>query len=578
VLARADAGPTRPEDADRASRWFILIPAAALAARVAIHLATWFSRDFSRDDFYLAYVSWLRAVGAKPGVDFHVFLYSPLEEFLWPLFRLFPESFVPLEIAKGVVFIVGGVLLYTVFRIARVAGASAPWSLAAVSLVAWQKDFGLRISDVRSDSLAILFVLLSLLVLLQSGSRRRWFLAGILLGIGVWFNIKLALAVPAMAVAIVFVGAGEWWRAELVFAGGSLCGYTAFQALRAIGDGWTPILVGLRALFTGGDIGRTSLEEHFLWRAAQGSPGTAILLVAGSLSFLTVALLAWARARRLEETQRNRLVYALWAVLFVGVFLRLYPFVFSYNFVVLMAVLGVLAVGIRFPLPPRLTPATEIGLLLLVSLIPAEEGFRTAEATFGQTNRGQKRVLEWIWKATDPSERVFDWQGMHWGRRGVYDWWIFTGWKPEYQSMKLYDISTELEAARVTLIIDNYRIRWLHPRDRAFFFAHYARLDHCLFAPGRHFTAEEMRTGSTLEVFVPGIYRVDPPEAIAGPLAALLVDGSPAGRVVHLTEGLHTVGAKPPTSARPTRLLYTTPLREKAELPCPVPTNLVSPF
>src|SRR5262249_29599685 len=158
--------PPAPSERDEPQRWLVAIPLLTLAIRIALHLVTWFRRDYHHDDFYIAYVTWLRSVGAKPGVDFQVFLYNPLEEFLWPLFKLFPESFLPLEIAKGLILAAAACLLYTVYRLARRAGASPAWSLAAGSLVAWQKDFGLRVSDVRSDPFAILCVLWSLLFVL----------------------------------------------------------------------------------------------------------------------------------------------------------------------------------------------------------------------------------------------------------------------------------------------------------------------------------------------------------------------------------------------------------------------------
>jgi hypothetical protein len=558
---------------ERAPRWLLSIPALALGARVAIHLATWFSRDFNRDDFYLAYVTWLRAIGARPGVDFYVFNYNPLEEFFWPLFRAYPQSLVPLEVGKAIVLVVAALLLYTAFRLTRVVGASAVWGLAAINLIAWQKDFGLRISDIRSDTFGMVFVLLSLLVLLRR-DEPPWFLAGVLFAIGVWFNIKLGLAAPAMAIAIVAISLSRAWRGLLLFAGGGVCGYAAFQALRAVTDGWAVIVLGLRSLLTGGAIGSAPVEEHFFVRAIGGSPGTSALVIAGALAFLMVPLATWRRGASLEGVQKRGMILVAWSVVFVAVFLKLYPFVFSYNLVILMCILGPLAAGISLLVPPRLATRSQAALLLLVSLIPVAEGFRTAESTFGQTSENQRRVVQWIWNATEPTEHVFDWQGMHWGRPGIFHWWNMSGSLASYQAMKEYDLADELRAAPVTLIINNYRLRWFHARDREFFATHYVRLDHCLFAPGRNFTAEEMRTGAVLDAFVAGTYKVDPPDMTPG----VRVDGQPVKGLIHLDLGLHNVTLGPGVSPRPTRLIFTTPLREKSVLPCPAPINLVSGF
>src|SRR5690349_6952562 len=125
---------------ERARAWLALVPALPLAWWLWLQLSTLFTRDYTHDDFYLAYVSWLRAVGAQPGRDYHILLYNPLEEFLWPFFRAFPESFVPLQVGKGLIFAVGCGLLYTVYRVARAAGAPVAWSLATLDVVVWQRD------------------------------------------------------------------------------------------------------------------------------------------------------------------------------------------------------------------------------------------------------------------------------------------------------------------------------------------------------------------------------------------------------------------------------------------------------
>ena len=191
-------------------------------------------------------------------------------------------------------------------------------------------------------------------------------------------------------------------------------------------------------------------------------------------------------------------------------------------------------------------------------------------ATVGRTNSVQRRVVQWIWDATNPAERVFDWQGMHWGRRGVYHWWMFSGWLPAYKSRTLCSVADELKANQVTLVIDNYRLSWLHASDHHFFQSHYERLDNCLFAPGSRFSLENARDGADFDLVAPGDYRIDPREGAA----SVLIDGAPAGPVQRLAAGRHRLTPAPGGTPVPLRLLFTTPRRERLALPCPTPETL----
>jgi len=123
-------------------------------------------------------------------------------------------------------------------------------------------------------------------------------------------------------------------------------------------------------------------------------------------------------------------------------------------------------------------------------------------------------------------------------------------------------------------VIDNYRLAWLEGRDREFVATHFARLDDCLLAPGREFDRDELAAGGVLDVFVPGVYRVDPASAVP----QLLVDGRPAARLVALGPGRHTVAAAAGASPAAAKLLFTTRRREMHPLPCPGPTTLYSGF
>src|SRR5206468_12296090 len=112
-------------------------------------------------------------------------------------------------------------------------------------------------------------------------------------------------------------------------------------------EGFGPLILSLKRIFGGGVLGGGVPDEPFLLRAARAAPVPAVLVAAGALGFLLPPLIRLARHRALEEAERARLVTAVWCLVFVFTYVRMNPFLFPYNFVVLMPVLGVLASGIR---------------------------------------------------------------------------------------------------------------------------------------------------------------------------------------------------------------------------------------
>ncbi len=553
--------------------WASCFPVAALLAWAFLRIGTWFGRDYTHDDFYFAYLSWLRAIRARPGVDTDALVYTPLVELFAPAFRAWPESFLPLDLARAFILVVGLGLLGMVYVLSRKLGASVPWALGAVSLVAWQGDFLLRISDVRTDAIATLLLLASLLLVLRADGSRLG-AAGLCFATAVFFSVKLATAVPALTLAL-FLTSGKRMRPALLrFAAGGIIGTLFWQGFRALSDGWRPIVTGFKALAGSSAEFSTGSSGELFQRAMQIAPVSSILLFVGALGTVGAPLLRWGGRHPLPAPHTRRLVYASFAVLFVAVFLRADPYLFSYNFVILMAILGPLVAGLPGLLPSHSSPGARVLLLALAVAVPVSEGAGVLSATLGRTNAAQRRVVKWIWDATDPQERVFDWQGMHWGRRGVYHWWMFSGWLPAYKGRTLYSVADELKASQVTLVIDNYRLGWLHRSDREFFQSHYVRIDSCLFAPGREFSLQDARDGADFDIVSPGFYRVDPHEAAAG----VLIDGAPAGVVQRLGAGPHRLSPAPGGSPGGMRLLFTTPRRERFALPCPTPETLYYGF
>jgi hypothetical protein len=554
-------------------RWASCFPIAALAAWAILRIGTWFGRDYTHDDFYFAYASWLRAIKARPGVDTDGALYTPLVELFAPAFRAWPESFFALDLGRAFILVVALLLLGAVYRTARILGAAIPWALAATSIVAWQGDFLLRSSDVRTDPIATLFFLSSMLLVLRE-ERIPFFGAGLCYGSAVFFSVKFGVAVPALALAVGVAARKAPLRALLRYAAGGAAATLLWQGLRALSDGWGPIVAGFRSLVGSPPGLGAPPSSEFFRRAVQVAPISSTLLVLGTIGSLALPLLLWARRQPVSDLDTRRMIYSGASILFLASFLRANPFLFPYNFVILMPILGPLLCGLPRLLPAGMSPMARAILLALAVIAPVSEGVEAFSATLGRTNVAQRRVLQWIWNATEPSEHVFDWQGMHWGRRGTYHWWMFSGWVPAYRTGSMYSVADELEASQVTLVIDNYRLGWFQARDQEFFRSHYVRLDYCLFVPGRTFLPEEVRDGSAFDLVVPGFFRIDPSDAAAG----VSIDGVPAAPILNLSAGLHHLASAPGRSRNGFRLVLSSPRRERFALPCPAPETLYGGF
>ncbi|MCM3876637.1 MAG: hypothetical protein NEA02_09475, partial [Thermoanaerobaculia bacterium] len=292
--------------------WASCFPAATLVTWAFLRIGTWFGRDYTHDDFYFAYLSWLRAIRARPGMDTDALLYTPLVEFFAPVFRAWPESFLPMDLGRAFILGVAVALLGLVYSLSRRLGASVAWALCVVSFTAWQGDFLLRISDVRTDAVATCLLLATFLFLLRAEGSRPLF-AGMSFGMAVFFNIKLAVAVPAVGLAVVLTSTKLPVRALLRFAAGAAIVTLSCDGFRALSDGWGPILTGLRALFSSPPDG-SGPPTDFLQRAILGAPISVLLVAFGALGAIAVPLWRLPRQELLAGAVGRRLVYGCSAV------------------------------------------------------------------------------------------------------------------------------------------------------------------------------------------------------------------------------------------------------------------------
>ena len=541
------------------------LPAALIAASLLPRIASWFRRDYNHDDFAFGWGTWNYAKGGRGYGYGFVFL---LTEVLKPLFLWFPESFFPIDVARFLVLCAYLANLYLTYRIALQIGRSKTWALTACAVAAWQPDLIMRAEDVRTDPFGTTCILWGALLLLRSDSRYRFERAGFLFGLAVTLDYKFGVVAPFAAAAVVMIA---WPRfvAPLARLGlGSLVPVVLYLGRLVVKQTWKGFLFGLEQTALSlkiGSHGSVAVSPRVIFHP---SPVIFILVGIGVGGFIVDA------ATRRKADLRP-LIYTVLVVAFFGVFLRLNPFFFPYNFNLFTPLLATLIPGIGLLLEPLHAGKRVLPLAVgLVCLVAAAEGTPALARALSRTNADQKRVVEWIWRATAPTEHVFDWQGMHLYRPGIFHWWLFTGLAPKYQAGGWYSVSDELRRYRVTLIISTYRLGWLNSADKAYVDSHYVGIDTCLLSPGHVFRAADFDGGHVnFEPVVDGDYRTDTPTP------GLTIDGGPPGRIFHLSPDAHRVGfakglAPPPVFA----FVYSTPLRDHAGRPCPADQPLLYGF
>ncbi len=549
----ATASPGR-FDFPKGSEWF---PALLIAASLLPRVALWFRRDYNHDDFAFGFTSWSYARNGGAAGYGYVFL---LQELLKHLFLIFPESFLALDFARILVLFANLANLYLVFRIARRLGGTRSWALAACAVAAWQPDLIMRAEDIRTDPFGTTCLLGGALLLLGARPELKPERIGFLFGLAVILDYKYGVAAPFAAASVVLLTWPRFVAPLARLAAGALVPVVAYLGRLIVKETWKAFRGGLEqtavSLKIGGE-GKVGVHSAAVFH---NSPLTFALLGLGAVGFL----LSFSGRRR--EGLRPP-VYAFLVVSFFGLFLRLNPFFFPYNFDLFTPLLATLIPGIPIAVERlRGTARTATLALGLVCLTSTAEGFPALEKALSRTNEAQKRVVRWIWKSTSPDEHIFDWQGMHLFRPGIPHWWLFSGLLPNYASGNWYSIADDLQQSRVTLIISTYRLGWLNETDLDYVKSHYVWIDSCLLAPGRVFRSEDFFGGSAgFDPPVAGDYRVDAPAVLD-----LRVDGEAVGARVRLTKGMHRVTvAGSPSSAPTFALVYSTPLRNPADRPCP---------
>ena len=542
------------------------LPAIVIAASLLPRIALWFRRDYNHDDFAFGYGTWNYGRGGEGYGYGFVFL---LTEIMKPLFRIFPESFLPLDIARVLVLLAYLANLALVHRICRLLGASKLWALCAVAVAAWQPDLVMRAEDVRTDPFGTTCILGGALLVLKSDARYRFERAGFLFGLAVILDYKYGVAAPFAAAAVVMIAWPRVWRPLLRLVLGSLVPLVPYLGRLVWLQTWKGFLFGLEQTALSLEIGSQGKAGVRTRAVFHPSPVIFVLVGVGAVGFLAAFLQ--------KRTGVRPAVYTILVIAFFATFLRLNPFFFPYNFDLFTPLLTTLIPGIPLLAESlRWNPRAEALTAVFVCLAAAAEGVPAFAKVLTRTNAAQKRVVEWIWKSTAPDEHVFDWQGIHLFRPGIFHWWLFTGLVPKYQTGDWYSIADELKRYRVTLVISTYRLAWLNAADKAYVDSHFVGIDTCLLAPGHVFRGADFAGGVvTFEPTVDGDYRMD------HPAPGLTVDGARVDRVFRLSRGAHLFAFSPDATPPPVfAIVYSTPLRDRhaAERPCPVNEPLLFGF
>jgi hypothetical protein len=519
---------------------FILLLVASIWA-----LATWFHREYTHDDFFFAYFSWVQTTDLVPFRDYYVPSFAVLPQIAEPLFRWFPDSFVPLDVARAGILVCIAMVSALIYAISRGLGTSPPWAAMATLLWLCHPDVVLRMADVRTDAIAALFLLgCAAAVLCVEGDLRVAVICGICFGLALVVSIKTCLAAPFLMLAMI---ARMRWRAVVPLLLLGLCAAGVLLADYA----WNIHVYGLQTFL--------NVSKDFLGSVRTGHGGE--IVGAPVFRFLTVspvtAVLLLTGLAGFMKSKRGLLFTAL-AGGYIALTIVINPFLFPYNSLLLIPLLAPIAAGTE-GLFKRSGDFMEGIVLGAAALLAFSYGAIAAGTVTSQSNARQKDLVRWMWRSTAPTEHVFDWQGVHFGRPGIMHWWNYTGLEPKYLD-GWYSVESELRKAHVTLAIDNYRLRWMTLADQHFFLTHYVHFAPCLFAPGAFLSAASVAAGSAnFETFVPGLYRV----LSSAPVA---IDGAPANNLVSLRAGVHAVSAIRPVDVA---LYYTTPLREGHPPPCP---------
>jgi hypothetical protein len=507
-------------------------------------------RYLVNDDYQILHTAWLRASGRVPGRDFAIYSYHLIVDLLTPLFRWFPDSFVPLFAGRIVLLAVLCAIAWMLFALGGMWFNPLTGWIAPVLALSTQAML-YRALDLRPDLLTTMMWLGILLILTGARplSRRSLLLLGAVTATVLVNRFKAVLILPLCVTVLgrhVFIETtdtrGRWAavvRSACRASGWFLAGFAA------------PILVYLGWLASHAELHTFWATNLALMGVVEGAQAVAGDDIKRTLSasfgqdtpfWLLVGIgiiLRITHAKRFS-TRLNVLAAGLLALLFGSVVLN--PAYYPYNLVTLLPPLALFA---AYPISILASgsgrPTLRRGAAALLILAPLlSGGAAMTDAAVRSTIDHQLALERFLLRYTPDGAAVFALEGVGIFRPSVYHWHMPSVLRPFYLHGGI-DFSQEMTDARPAIVVTSYRLpAWLLPRDRTFITEHYVPLAPYLLTQGFMLGPGPSRRTS-FQVLASARYEVITREG-----ALCLLDGRPVaqGAEVDLARGPHTFEAE----------------------------------
>lgn len=558
---------------------------AAVVLSLVVYGLSLFQRYLVNDDYQILHTAWLRASGQAPGRDFAIYSYHLIVDLLVPVFRWFPDSFVPLFVARAAMWMALCAIAWMLYRLAAIWFDPVTACITPVLALSAQAMIH-RALDIRPDLLTTLLWLLILLILSSPFlvSPGRLVLLGATIAAVIINRFKAALIAPLVVLvlaehvllAVRQIGRGNTavLMSGLRVAGLLLAGFVApclayISWLAAHGELHTFYVTNVAlAGVVGGAHGATKSEAARTLAVSLDQDAPFWLLAA-----LGVVLRA-ANAKRFSG-RLNVLAGGLALVLLGSVVLN--PAYYPYNLVTLVPLLAPFAaypIGLLAAGNAGGTRGATAALLLIAS--PFVSGGSTMlDYATRSTNAHQRALEQFLLRYTPDTATVFALEGIGIYRPSLYHWrmpWVI---RPAYVSGQI-DFSREMAESPPVIVVTSYRLPgWLLPRDRDFVARHYVPLAPYLLTQGFARTAGASAP-SEFELLSPGRYELVAPSGVS-----CQVDARPVapGATIDLTAGRHTLEG-PPQATCTVRRYFSAEARAMVANPLHrpylVPPNLAS--
>lgn len=468
---------------------FLLILAIALLLYWRFQLAM--KHFFDPDEFGHLFLAYLLSIGELPYRDFGFSYYTPLFiTLLSPLLIIFKESVAVIFWARGLNFLIFVSISLLIFLIGRLAFSFETAVLATFFWVFFPTIF-IKTVEIRADCLAILFWLISFLLLLlarkAARQKRLIFLAGFCLGLATLTTFKMVFAY--LGLMIFFLACKDFTkkRAKYLFIfhlGAVFPGIVlllSFLALGILKDAWYCIVVLSREVVSA--YGKKYFEPAFPFAPNDSLYGLAgkslpwltslVVFFVGVLALLKTAVeIAW------RKTNPVSLFLMATFLSFGGSILFFHHHSLVQHYLPLILVICLAAAEFLVFLARFVSKRfkwfwTASGVVCLSVLLLAS--WQLTRAHLQWTNDREVRLVKNILAISQPEDYFFDMVGYHLFRKSAY-WFCcstFPQWE-KFMSRPLPRLGDELKRTQTKFIIETGRLRALTPEDRAFIQKNYS--------------------------------------------------------------------------------------------------------